>query len=387
MRALSVALGVLDIILSFFVIRELFGSFPPSPDPNWPEQVNRIAALGAALVAVNLTMIKYSREARMYPLLLVLILLQIWSFFRLLRHGHPEEYGNVAILTALALAANFTAGLVFAAEGLWLLPSLLGRGRIWPMPIRHPWRIVAALAAGFVVLVIPLISQSARLSDLASQGAFVCIHPPTWSTAGALLWDASGRSAFFAMAPLAVWGAVRGWKRAPSAISFTVLWLVAPVGLAAVISYALTPVLIERYVLSSFLPFFILVAAGISELPRPVATLGAAALVLALAFGDVLRFDRSRTDFQWGVQWREAAALAGSTGAKVGVEPGLSIFVVRYYLRELGLDQVRFVAGGAADVLVVADQISVCQPEGAALLFAKYPKTLARLHGVTVIAR
>jgi len=80
---------------------------------------------------------------------------------------------------------------------------------------------------------------------------------------------------FFAL--LAIWGVVRGWRRgARDPIAFALLWMWAPPLMMLVASYTIAPVFVERYALACFVPFFILVAVGIFEMPRASIRIGAA---------------------------------------------------------------------------------------------------------------
>jgi len=102
MRALSASFGVVTILLVYLITCELFA--PPSEGGSAQdrEDIRLIAALAALVFAVNLVTIKYSREARMYPLLLAAILAQITMFLRALRAGRIANYAGVAVLTALS---------------------------------------------------------------------------------------------------------------------------------------------------------------------------------------------------------------------------------------------------------------------------------------------
>lgn len=177
MRALSAVLGVLDVLLLSLAIREMFRGWSAEANPRPPNNAATIAILGAVIVALNVTMVKYAREIRMYPLVLALILLQVWWFFRTVRQGAVEDYVNLALLSALALAANFTSALVFAAEGVWLLPSVLGLTEYSLVARRRAYLLIAAVAGGGAALLLPLVYESGRLFNLIKLGEFVFIPP------------------------------------------------------------------------------------------------------------------------------------------------------------------------------------------------------------------
>ena len=82
----------------------------------------RIAAL---IVAVNPTLIEQARTVRMYPLTLVLELLQVVCFLRAVSTrargaGRIASLAGIMVFSALAIASNFTAALLIAAEVMWL---------------------------------------------------------------------------------------------------------------------------------------------------------------------------------------------------------------------------------------------------------------------------
>src|SRR5208283_1775249 len=154
MRAMSAALGVASILLVYLVVCELFAPASEKESALTSDDVRIIAGLGALVFAVNLVTIKYSREARMYPLMLAAILAQVAMFTRALRVGGLVNYAALVVLTAIAIASNFAALLVPATEGLWLL-NVLARARWRPdnAQARRGWALAAALAAAGLILV------------------------------------------------------------------------------------------------------------------------------------------------------------------------------------------------------------------------------------------
>ena len=111
------------------------------------DDVGIVAGLGAMVFAVNLVTIKYSREARMYPLMLAAILAQVTMFLRALRAGGLANYAAVAVLTAIAIASNFAAVLIPATEGLWLCINSARAMAPDNAKARRAWVIAIALAA------------------------------------------------------------------------------------------------------------------------------------------------------------------------------------------------------------------------------------------------
>ena len=150
MRALSALAGTIAIVLVYLVAREVLVSDAADNGESAAGQRNLAAAIATLFFAVNLITIKYSREARMYSLALMLSLLQVWFFLRALRKAGTADYVGLAATTGLTFIATFTAGLILVPEGLFLLLISAQRAGSWPRLMR----IGAAVATG-LLLVIP----------------------------------------------------------------------------------------------------------------------------------------------------------------------------------------------------------------------------------------
>jgi mannosyltransferase len=385
MRAMSAALGVVSIFLVYLFVIELFAPRSEEESAITGDDVRTIAGLAAIVFAVNLVTIKYSREARMYPLMLAAILAQVTMFLRAIRAGGLANYAAVVILTAIAIGSNFAAVLIPATEGLWLLNAIArSRWRQNDANVRRGLSVAIALAAGGLILV-PRLFSSLHAASAGNVGGWR--KPPAWYAPLALFNKATGSFAFPILAVLAIWGVAGGWRRgARNAVGFALLWMWAPVLMMAVASYAIAPVFVERYALSSFVPFFVLVALGIFELPG--VSVRAVALMLAVGFslGHIVSYDRKPHD----AQYREAIAAAASAlkpGERMTVVPSYAIEVLRYYLPADQQDRaVRYdPSASPAAVLILGDQNLA---PGAGQSYKKdYPNVVARLRGVTVWRR
>jgi mannosyltransferase len=342
MRSLSALLGTISILLVYFVARELLAGASDSDRAPPDDTAMLIAAMSALIFAVSLVVVKYSREARMYPLMLAAILAQVALFLRGLRRGGIVNLIGTAIFTALAIAAHFSAILVPATEGIWLgyvlaragfLPANQGAQRAWAMAI--------AIAAGTLILA-PRVWAGYRMTAAVVPGGIVrWIQPPDWYAPLSLFNKATGSIAFPVLALLAAIGAVRGWRRNADAVAFALLWMWAPALMMLAASYLLTPIFIERYTLSSFVPFFILAGLGIFELPREWARAAALAIVVVIGLGHDYVYYRRPHD----AQFREAVTLADAqlkAGEAMTVVPNYAIEVLHYYLP--AQDQARAVA-------------------------------------------
>ena len=372
MRSLSATLDTVSIVVVFALTRELLAGLADA---------DAAAALAALLFAVNLVSIKYARELRMYPLALLIVLLQVWTFIRTARGKRRLDPALLALLTALAAATHFSAGFMVAAEMLWLL--------ILPRIAPGRARFVAASALGggaalFFVVALPSLRTGA---SAFAHGATAWIERPQWWAPVALFNKGTGTFAFPLLAALAAWAAWRERKRAGEAIAFALAWMWLPPLMMLAASYAFAPMFVERYALWCFVPFFILAALGAWEAGSVPLRVVVVAAVLVLALGHVHAYRQRAHD----VQWREAAHAASGAlapGAKLAVAPPFAVNVVRYYLRADRAAEIAMPAEAGAPVaeLLIAGQGWNARGE-AAKLSARYPRPLFILRGVKVYGR
>jgi hypothetical protein len=337
MRALSAVLGTLAIALVFAATRELMlelGGAVLVP------RAELGAALAALIAAVNLTLIDQARTVRMYPLTLVLELLQVICLLRAvsIRARGPDRIASlagIAVFSALAIASNFTGTLLIAAEAMWLGWAAVRRrvgARAGAMSELHLLAPALALCAG-IALLGPMVPMAGRTSvAVVHAGVLNWSHlrPPWWPVE--MLRSASGKAPFMLLLPLAIYG---GWRmardRGGAALGFVLWWMLAPVALVMAVSYAFTPFEEMRYVISSVAAFFMLAGIGLAAIDDARSRLGLLVLVVALSL-DHVRRDFIKPQY---VQWREATALAlaaAPPGGTIAVMPGYAVNVVRYYL-------------------------------------------------------
>ncbi len=404
MRAMSAALGTFAIVMVYLVSRELLlMSLANRAGDENRRDADGVAALSALTFALSSVPIGYSREARMYPVLLVAILAQVWLFLRAARGGGTKNYAGVSVFTALAVAAHFSALCVLASEGLWLL-FLLASPRSARDPASSPgttrsteyygiagqaavWKLGASIALG-VAITGPVMLGALHASAAAVEaGAIGWIRPPTLWDAVTLFKSGAGK---FILPMIAAIGAVLGWRWAPGAVLFALIWMWVPAALLLIVSYTLTPLLVERYVLSSFVPFYILVALAVWSSSTPGIRWAGFALVTILALGQDVRFFKHRHN---DAQWREAATIASSSagpGQSIGVVPAYAANVVRYYVapekRPKVVAMLGHPRGGAEPSIVIVFDQRLSSSKAAAPR-AVYPHLVARLRRLTVMRR
>lgn len=390
MRALSATAGTVAIFLVFMAVREVLvlasapgGATPAAAvDDHSRPDADLIAGLAALIFAVNLITIKYSREARMYPLALALMLAQVCFFARSLRAGTMLAYAGLALATALAIAATFTASLVLVPEGLYLVVVLAAAPpRVW----RRVVAVGSALGAGLILTAPSMIIAIRLRGGAPNPRTWEWIPRPSLGAPITLFNKATGTYGFPLLAILAASGVVRQWPQRRPALSFLLLWMFGPPVVLMLVSYAIRPAFVERYLLASFVPFFILAALGLLELRPAALRPGALALLAALALAHVVAWNRK----PHGVPYAAAAAAAAAGLAPadvIGIAPRYATSVIRYDLRDT--QPARTIVAADAQfppaVVIIADTFD---PVATAELLRRYPRPLARFDGVMVRGR
>jgi hypothetical protein len=385
MRALSAFAGTVAIFLTYTATRELLAlDVGSSSSADSDKYRDLTAALAALMLAVSLIAIKYSRELRMYPLMLALVLAQVTCFTRTAGRGTALGYLRTCIFTAGAIAAHPMALLIFASEGGWLLyPLSQYRMNLQQPLVRKLLYLAGSVAAGVILAAIAAYPMLASGHHAAQGGLLNWVQRPALWEPFALFNKGIGSVAFPLFAALALWGAIRGWRRARSATLFALLWMWLPPLALMIASYALRPVFVERYLIAAFIPFFILAAIGIMELPGNPLRIAAATLGIILALGHVYAWSRQPHD----TQWREGTRIGVATALDshpISVAPGYAVNVVRYYLGDASSAQTRAADSSSAtngDVLLLSDQ---SKGERAQELTAQYPHIVAHLRGLEV---
>ena len=129
MRALPALIGSLSIVLVFILGVEvmLAAAARPIGRERPKDRIYMVAAVCALLFAVGLPSVEIARQARMYSMMQAWILAQVIFLLRARRLGGLANYAGLTIFSAIAVATNFTAALVIAAEALWLIYLRLAR--------------------------------------------------------------------------------------------------------------------------------------------------------------------------------------------------------------------------------------------------------------------
>jgi uncharacterized membrane protein len=348
--------------------------------------IDTIAALSVLICAVSLVTIKYTREARMYGLLLVFAVAHLYFFLRALRLQSLLDYVVLGIVTSALLATNFVSTSMLAVEAIWLFIVLVSPR------IEYRNRIRAIVTVG-VAIVIGVAILSPTFSGLATVGGRIIeagemdwLKIKPWWEPIAFFNKATGSVAFPVLFALAAWGVWRGWRSARGATLFALLVMWGPPVLLVIGSFVWRPMFMERYAIYSFPAFFVLIALGIWELDTQLMRAVATIAVVILALGHIHSYYLKSHD----TDWHEAARVAQATlrpNDTIEVAPEYADEVVRYYMypplrdHALGYDP----ANSTSSVAILAEH--GFNAVMSAQVRREFPHVLAHARGVVVLAR
>jgi hypothetical protein len=383
MRGLSAAIDAISILLIFAVVREVYQVFA-----HMKLETGELAGGFAALMfATNVTIVQSARTARMYPLMTAAELVQIFFFIRAHRHGGLLNCILAAVFLALAIAANFTALLLLAGEGLWLCCLLVARWRRWPgiqLQLAGP----ALSLTASIALLLPFAPTAVAVSRAAiTYGAldWIRYQPPLGWSYDVLRNDAGNKSLFRLFLALAALGICRHRRRAPLVPMFLAVEIVGPFAAVAMLSFFGRPMMVDRYVLLALIAFFGLAAIGAAAFES---NLGRILVFLLIVW---LSARALRHSSAFSVDWKKAVemACAGSAAnAEIGVVPGYAVNVVRYHLPPARRPLAVAVDSrcGESQILIVSPGRPI-PPSYMSELKRCYPRLLGRATRVEVRAR
>jgi uncharacterized membrane protein len=388
MRALPALIGSLSIVLVYILgVEVMLAATYERSEESDGDRIYTVAAVCALIFAVGLPSVEIARQARMYSMMLAWILVQVIFLLRARRLGGLANYVGLAIFSAIALATNFTAALVIVVEAMWLFYLRLFYAQSDGKPrAATPWKIGVALAAALALL-LPFFAGLQYGLEGVTRGDYDWIKPPGLLEPFATFESGLGTLPFPLFALFAIMGGVWLWRMHRDAALLLILWIGLPPIVLIAGSYLVTPMLVTRYLISSFVPIFILTAIGIESIPsRKFRSVAFIAIVTLCVL-------RASSDFRPGDnRWREACEIAltnSCSGQRVGASN--EYYLISYYMPAAQRRTVKIIRfpfdvteRKAPRVVILSTTVST---EEAAQIRREYPVVVAKFKNITVVSR
>jgi uncharacterized membrane protein len=357
-RSLSVLFGMVGVLALYLLGRRLYD--------------DRVGLLAAGLLAVSPMHVQYSRETRMYALLVALVVVATWLYVRLLDDDRWILEAGYLLAALAALYTHLFATFVLAAHGghaLWVwyregtarsgaavgLQLLAGLGFL-------PWIAVLAresVARGTTTGLVDWIAEPTPRILSKTMQAFAG-RPVTYPYA---LDDPTTRaSSTVAVTVVLVlaWAFAfhddrqRRWPRAQRRRDRGLLvgLLVVPIAGPYLLSVFVEPVYVIRYTLPALPAFVLIAAAGVAVLDHRPLRYGLVAVLVVTALVSVGAYHDAKTAEEWRPATEYVSDRVEATDAVVAT-PDWTTTAAGYYLENR---QVRTVEG-VLDVPAPPDRV------------------------------
>ena len=271
-RSLSVVIAAATVPAIYWLARLLYR--------------RRVALIAAALFTFNAYSVRYSQEARSYALFLLLATLSSGFLIALVREPVRRNRIGYVLISILAAYAHFYALLLVAAHWLSVRWLRSGESSTDRTTLSAQWRRIWTTIG---VAVLPLLVFVAK----TGAGPIRWIQRPSFhdlfvfsvNLAGSNRWPLLAVSTVACIAAVAPLGRSL-WARGPTwetrRCQFLLLWLLFPVVLTVLLSFA-RPVFLARYMIFCLPALLILVAAGLARLRQSWLLVAALSGILLLS--------------------------------------------------------------------------------------------------------
>ena len=266
-RSLSVVISAATLPAIYWVAKLLYD--------------RRVALLATGLLACNAYNVRYAQEARSYALFVWLAVVSSGFFVSVVRTPTRRNSNAYMVVSVLAVYSHFYALLLIAGHWLTFRGGPIPTGTSGESreetasQLRRAWRVIGIAVLPLLVFVaktgvgpIKWISRPG-LSDLWRFGSAFTNGLPVVYLAACLLALVPVRKGLLSRG-----GTWESWR-----LQFLILWLLFPVVLTIIVSFA-RPVFLPRYMIFSLPALLILAAAGLAKV-RP-SWLSGAFIVLIL---------------------------------------------------------------------------------------------------------
>ena len=291
----------------------------------------RVGLMALLVTGTASFFIYYTREARMYTLLLALAALSMWAFLRWLRRPTWTRSLVYTVLLAALIYTHYVGALVILTQAVYLV-GLRFAGDETPERPFLPYM-------GALVLFAPWLPAFAGQVGAHPAGPLAAALPSDWGTVAALWFVLTSAHGGLFVVPVLL--ALPRASRYKHSLALLVLWfLLTPVILFALNAWY-APLFQIRYTIAILPAGALLVAYGLRHmwLPRYRCVYTALALFLLLWIG-YTQLAMYGELWPEKPRWDEAVRQAGA--ARDPLEPAITGIadksVAAYYSRHFGLD-------------------------------------------------
>jgi len=316
LRAPSAIFATLNVVAVFLLGRQLAGP---------------VAGLFAALLlALSPIEIEQAHQVRMYAMFSLAATLHLWAMLGFLEQPSMRRAWLCAVTGTVVLYSHLYGSFLFAAAAATLAAILFARDR----PARGALARLVATQSVAAFIFLPWLVVLAGRAMTVVDGQFWIPLPDAEFLLENTLRVIPAAAAILILLTLAVWIALQPRRREGGAGILLVLSaILGPLAIALALSFAVKPILVDRYMIFAGPLAFALGAAALVRLPVP--RLLQAAAVLAVA-GFMLLPARAAVSFDppWFSDWR--SLVAGQKGMmregdSTVVFPPNAVHAYRYY--------------------------------------------------------
>jgi uncharacterized membrane protein len=341
-KLLSIIFGVLSIVVAYALGRRLLDQ--------------RAGLFCAFILAISAFNIRYSQEARMYSLLLLLTLLSMYFFIRLAQRGTPLIWAGYVISTTLLLYTHIYGLFVLIAQNLCVV-SLLLLTREHAFRWRH-WVVIQLLvlvlfAPWIQVLVHQVLTRVGHPSDMVAPSIGTVLDTLTSYAGGALLLAIFLALSLLSLvsfskgnAPASLTGPLKSLERYFRGMRATnvqasyilIVWLITLIFVPFAISLFVHPIYMDRYTIGASVALYLLAAMGLFNIHRRTVQVAVIVVIVALSAVNVQAYVNNQKSENWAkeawVQSRETFGVVnqnGRSGDLIILYPQFLWPVNRYY--------------------------------------------------------
>jgi len=256
-RMPSLIFGVLSVLLIFLLAKKIFNQ--------------KVGVYASLLLAFSSYHVYYSQEARTYSLLVFLSILSMYFFVNYLT-SNRRYYGVLyAISTALLLYSHVYALFLVLAQNVVYVYSMMDKKK-WLYRIKE-WSlfqfllfIIYAPWMGIFLSQIRVMNAGSWITTRNILDVFFVSFGYSGGVLLGLLY-----SALFVYGCYEIMRGRKMLSRSQAYMVLLALWIILPIVIPVIYSLLISPIFFCRYIIFCIIPFFIIIAYGLTKIRRPVA--------------------------------------------------------------------------------------------------------------------